>query len=165
MQFFNLVTNSGSPSTSTLIFVMIIYSAPTWFLTDIQGVVTELSCESTYLISWPLHREPHFMLYGTFTHFSLVAQSYMKRKFPGRRIGESGPIAWPPHSRDLNPLDFYLWDHLKSFICSSTLNDVKTLQNQIVAGSQTILTVPGIWNCFCVQWDIKLSPVSCRSWA
>jgi hypothetical protein len=71
-----------------------------------------------------MHREPHFMHYGAFTHFNLVVQSYMKRKFPGQWTGRGGPIARPPRSRDLNPLDFYLWDHLKSLIYSSTFNDV-----------------------------------------
>jgi hypothetical protein len=56
------------------------------------------------------------------------------------------PIAWPPCSSDLNPLDFYLWGHLKSFVCLSPVDDVKTIRNRIVASFQTLRNIPGIWD-------------------
>jgi hypothetical protein len=55
-----------------------------------------------------IRRELHFMHDGVPAHFSLVARRYLNRKLPGRWIGRGGPIAWPPRSPDLNPLDFYL---------------------------------------------------------
>jgi hypothetical protein len=55
-----------------------------------------------------IHRELHFMHDGAPAHFSLVARRYLNRKLPGRWIGTGGPIAWPPLSPDLNPLDFFL---------------------------------------------------------
>jgi hypothetical protein len=61
-------------------------------------------------------RELHFMHDGAPAHFSLVARRYMNQKFPGWWTGRGGPIAWPPRSSDLNPLDFYLWSHLKSLL-------------------------------------------------
>ncbi|KAJ4433851.1 hypothetical protein ANN_16163 [Periplaneta americana] len=54
------------------------------------------------------------------------------RKFPDRWIGRGGPIAWPPRSPDLNPLDFYLWGHLKSLVYSSPVPDLESLRNRIV---------------------------------
>jgi hypothetical protein len=30
-------------------------------------------------------------------------------KFPGRWIGRGGPIAWPPRSPDLTPLDIFFF--------------------------------------------------------
>lgn len=30
-------------------------------------------------------------------------------------IGRGRPFAWPPRSRDLNTLDFYLWGLLKNY--------------------------------------------------
>jgi hypothetical protein len=90
-------------------------------------------------------RELHFMRDGTPTHFSLVAHSYLNRKFPGRRIGRGGSIASPPHSPDLNPWEFYLWGQLKTFVYSSPVDDVKTLWNWFLAGFQTIRNMPGIW--------------------
>ncbi|KAJ4436304.1 hypothetical protein ANN_18935 [Periplaneta americana] len=61
----------------------------------------------------------HFLHDGAPAHFSRTARRYLDRKFPDRWIGRSGPIAWPPRSPDLNPLDFYLWGHLKSLVYSS----------------------------------------------
>jgi hypothetical protein len=71
-----------------------------------------------FLANVPLiiHQELHFMHDATPAHFSLVDHRYLNRKFPGHWIGRGGPIAWPPHSYDLNPLDFYLWNHLKSLV-------------------------------------------------
>jgi hypothetical protein len=30
------------------------------------------------------------------------------------------------HAPDLNSLDFYMWSHLKSLVCSSPVDDVET---------------------------------------
>jgi hypothetical protein len=76
-----------------------------------------------------IRRELHFMHDGTPAHFSLTAHRHLNRKFPGWWIGRGGPIAWPPCSPALNPLDFYLWGHLKSLVYSSPVDDVETLQN------------------------------------
>ncbi|KAJ4440389.1 hypothetical protein ANN_08530 [Periplaneta americana] len=50
----------------------------------------------------------HFLHDGAPAHFSRTARRYLDRRFPDRWIGRGGPIAWPPRSPDLNPLDFYL---------------------------------------------------------
>jgi hypothetical protein len=55
-----------------------------------------------------IRRELHFMHDGAPVRFSLVSRRYLNRKLPGRWIGRGGPIAWPPRSPDLNPMDFYL---------------------------------------------------------
>jgi hypothetical protein len=38
---------------------------------------------------------------------------YLSTRFPGRWIGGAAPIAWPPCSPDLTPLDFFLWGFVK----------------------------------------------------
>ncbi|KAJ4447321.1 hypothetical protein ANN_09325 [Periplaneta americana] len=60
--------------------------------------------------------------------------------------GRGGPIAWPPRSPDLNPLDFYLWGHLKSLVYSSPVPDLESLRNRIVACSEDIRNIPGVWD-------------------
>jgi hypothetical protein len=37
---------------------------------------------------------------------------------------------WPPHSPDLNPLDFYLWDYLTFLVYLFPVDDVETLHKQ-----------------------------------
>ncbi|KAJ4439310.1 hypothetical protein ANN_07432 [Periplaneta americana] len=88
----------------------------------------------------------HFLHDGAPAHFSRTARRYLDRKFPDRWIGRGGPIAWPPRSPDLNPLDFYLWGHLKSFVYSSPVPDLESLRNRIVACSEDMRNTPGVWD-------------------
>lgn len=46
-------------------------------------------------------------------------------------IGTHGPIAWPPRSPDLTPLDYFLWGTLKEEIYKEGSNTPETLQNKI----------------------------------
>jgi hypothetical protein len=52
MRFFHHITNSGSPSTSRPIFMVIIYSDPMYFQTCLLGGITKLSWKMCP-ISWP----------------------------------------------------------------------------------------------------------------
>ncbi|KAJ4444604.1 hypothetical protein ANN_06400 [Periplaneta americana] len=88
----------------------------------------------------------HFLHDGAPAHFSRTARRYLDRRFPDRWIGRGGPIAWPPRSPDLNPLDFYLWGHLKSLVYSSPVPDLESLRNRIVACSEDIRNTPGVWD-------------------
>ncbi|KAJ4434880.1 hypothetical protein ANN_23451 [Periplaneta americana] len=88
----------------------------------------------------------HFLHDGSPAHFSPTARRYLDRRFPDRWIGRGGPIAWPPRSPDLNPLDFYLWGHLKSLVYSSPVPDLESLRNRIVACSEDIRNTPGVWD-------------------
>ncbi|KAJ4425767.1 hypothetical protein ANN_27390, partial [Periplaneta americana] len=88
----------------------------------------------------------HFLHDGAPAHFSRTARRYLDRRFPDRWIGRGGPVAWPPRSPDLNPLDFYLWGHLKSLVYSSPVPDLESLRNRIVACSEDIRNTPGVWD-------------------
>jgi hypothetical protein len=100
-----------------------------------------------FLANVPLiiYRELHLRYVRALAHYSLTARRYLNRKVPGQWICRSGPIAWPPRPPYLNTLDFPSCGHLKSFVCVSPLDDVEILRNRIVAGSQTIRNMPGIW--------------------
>jgi hypothetical protein len=45
-----------------------------------------------------------------------IAREFLNNNYTNRWIGRRGPIAWPARSPDLNPLDFYLWGHLKTIV-------------------------------------------------
>ncbi|KAJ4449984.1 hypothetical protein ANN_01391 [Periplaneta americana] len=96
----------------------------------------------------PLINRQHiqFLHDGAPAHFSRTARRNLDRRFPDRLIGRGGPIAWPPRSPDLNPLDFYLWGHLKSLVYSSPVPDLESLRNRIVACSEDIRNTPGVWD-------------------
>ncbi|KAJ4448542.1 hypothetical protein ANN_10560 [Periplaneta americana] len=101
------------------------------------------SAEDTPLIN---RQHIHSLHDGAPVHFSRTARRYLDRRIPDRWIGRGGPIAWPPRSPDLNPLDFYLWGHLKSLVYSSPVPDLESLRNRIVACSEDIRNTPGVWD-------------------
>jgi hypothetical protein len=70
-------------------------------------------------------QELHFMHNGAATHFTLVARGYLNQTNPVHWIDRDGPIVWALCSPYLNPLNFYLWDNLKSLVYSSPVDDVK----------------------------------------
>ncbi|KAL3288976.1 hypothetical protein HHI36_003419 [Cryptolaemus montrouzieri] len=63
---------------------------------------------------------------GASPHFAQV-RVFSDDHFPGRWIGRRGPTEWPPRSPDLSPLDFFLWDHLKSIIYKTEPADLNDL--------------------------------------
>ncbi|KAJ4451228.1 hypothetical protein ANN_02688 [Periplaneta americana] len=97
------------------------------------------------LVLLPQVAEVHFMYGKTDGNAALAHRSYQE-KYPDRRIGRGGPIAWPPRSPDLNPIDFYLWGYLKSLVYSSPVPDMESLRNRIVADCEEIRNTPGIWD-------------------
>lgn len=103
---------------------------------------------SNYLDNMPLASRAllFFMHDGAPAHFSLSARRYLNAHFGPRWIGRGGPIAWPPRAPDLNPLDFYLWGHLKSLVYSTAVDNVITLRARIEAACQTVRNTPGIFD-------------------
>ena len=53
---------------------------------------------------------------------------YLNDDYSHQWIGRGGPIPWPARSPDVNPLDFYLWGRLKSFLYSSAGPNREVLQ-------------------------------------
>ncbi|KAJ4435403.1 hypothetical protein ANN_18018 [Periplaneta americana] len=138
----------------------IVRAVPTRFsrkvrVMDAYGVIPVQQCVMPFLCRGLFHKEDtplinrqhiHFLHGGAPAHFSRTARRYLERRFPDRWIGRGGPIAWPPRSPDLNPLDFYLWGRLKSLVYSSPVPDLESLRNRIVACSEDIRNTPGVWD-------------------
>ena len=68
---------------------------------------------------------------GAPPHVGRNVVRWLNNKFNQRWIGRNGPIHWPARSPDLNPLDFYLWGHLKSIVYSEPAATIEQLQNRI----------------------------------
>jgi len=68
---------------------------------------------------------------GAPPHFTTDVRRFLDRIFPGRWIGRGGPIRWAPRSPDLTPLDFFLWDYLKSIVYQPPCQDLAELKNRI----------------------------------
>lgn len=57
---------------------------------------------------------------GAPPHFSRAVRRHLDDTYQRNGwIGRAGPIAWPPRSPDLTPVDFWLWGHVKTLVYAS----------------------------------------------
>jgi hypothetical protein len=78
-------------------------------------------------------------------HFSRAVRNVFNNSYHDGWIGRGGFTAWPPRSTpDLNPLDFYLWEHLKPLVYAAPLDNEEALHYRTVDACQTIRNCPGI---------------------
>ena len=68
---------------------------------------------------------------GATSHTACVTIDLLKSKFGERVISRNGPVEWPPRSRDLTPLDFFLWGHIKSLVYANKLATLDDLKDNI----------------------------------
>jgi hypothetical protein len=54
---------------------------------------------------------------GTPAYFRYAVRHVLSDAYLGRWIGRGGHTAWPPHSPELNPMDFYPWEYIRTFVC------------------------------------------------
>jgi hypothetical protein len=47
---------------------------------------------------------------GTPPHFHGEVCRHLNIHFQKRRVGQAGPVSWPPQSTNLIPLDFLIWE-------------------------------------------------------
>lgn len=61
-------------------------------------------------------RDMYYQHDGCPAHYARQVRAYLDGEFGDRWIGRGGPVAWPPRSPDLTPLDFYLWSEIKRLV-------------------------------------------------
>lgn len=69
---------------------------------------------------------------GCPAHYSRIVREYLNEAYPDHWIGRQGPVAWPPRSPDMTPLDYYLWGDMKQKIYSQPINTQAELQARII---------------------------------
>jgi hypothetical protein len=80
---------------------------------------------------------------GAPAHFSRAVRDVLSNTCHDRWIGRGGTTAWTPRSTpDLNPLDFYLWRHLKFLVFATHVDNEDALRHGIVDACQTIRNYP-----------------------
>ena len=63
------------------------------------------------------------------SHTANVTINLLETKFGERVISRNGPVAWSPRSCDLMPLDYFLWDYVKSMVYANkpaTIDEFRT---------------------------------------
>lgn len=103
----------------------------------------------------PLATRQHmfFMHDGAPPHFSVAVRNHLNNVYPNRWIGRGGPIAWPPRSPDLTPMDFYLWGHLKTLVYSSPVHTREELLQRITFHCDVIRNNAGL------LWRVQQSSI------
>ena len=82
---------------------------------------------------------------GAPPHFDVNVRRHLDNAFPDHWIGRGGPVGWPARSPDLNPLDFFLWGHLKSLVYKTPVETNEDLLARVLAGCDEIRNMPGIF--------------------
>lgn len=92
----------------------------------------------------------YFQQDGAPPHFALDVRNTLDAEFPDHWIGRRGSVEWPARSPDLNPLDFFLWGHLKSVIYTTQPRSLEELQDRIVTEVRrlNITTFENVRNAF-----------------
>ena len=94
----------------------------------------------------PIRRRMWFQHDGAPAHFSVDVRNALNMMYPGRWIGRGGPVAWPPRSPDLSPLDFFLWGHMKSLIYDDgPVDSAEDLVARISVAAANIREMPGVF--------------------
>jgi hypothetical protein len=83
---------------------------------------------------------------GAPAHFAVAVRQFLDARYPNRWIGRAGPIAWPPRSPDMTPLDFYLWGHVKSLVYETPIESEQDLIGRIVEAFARISETPGVFD-------------------
>lgn len=68
---------------------------------------------------------------GAAPHTANRALEWMQETFGRKVISLKTAIAWPPHSPDLSPLDFYMWGHLKQRVYTPPPANITELKQAI----------------------------------
>lgn len=75
-------------------------------------------------------------------HFARAVRTHLDEHRP-QWIGRGGPVAWPPRSPDLTPLDFYLWGWMKQKVYFDPVHTRDELVERIHAAAAEIKADPG----------------------
>jgi len=79
-----------------------------------------------------------FMQDGAPPHTANLSLNWLQDHFGNRVISKKADHAWSPHSPDLNPLDYYLWGHLKSLVYTQRYENVAQLKEGIRAAARSV---------------------------
>ena len=108
------------------------------FLRRDLPLLLEDVCLATRRNMWLLHD-------GAPVHMGRAIPA-IQRIWGNRVIARNGAVAWPPRSPDLNPMDFYVWGHMKSLVYTDTeFETLEELRGRVFHAGNVIREQPGIF--------------------
>lgn len=79
-----------------------------------------------------------FQLDGCPAHYFRLVRNWLDTNYNERWIGRGGPVAWPPRSPDITPLDFFVWGYIKEIVYSTPVTTREELIERIENAAHTI---------------------------
>ncbi|GFX62394.1 uncharacterized protein TNCV_1381191 [Trichonephila clavipes] len=76
-------------------------------------------------------QELWFQKDGATCHTARATIDLLKDTFGNRLISRFGPVNWPPKSCDLTPLDYFLWNYVKSLVYADKPQTLDHLEDNI----------------------------------
>ncbi|GFV54949.1 uncharacterized protein TNCV_3144881 [Trichonephila clavipes] len=76
-------------------------------------------------------QELWFQQDGATCHTARATIDLLKDTFGDRLISRFGPVNWPPRSCDLTPLDYFLWNYVKSLVYADKPQTLDHLEDNI----------------------------------
>ncbi|PSN41739.1 hypothetical protein C0J52_16924 [Blattella germanica] len=73
---------------------------------------------------------------GAPPHIHRNVKTFLDVTFPRNWIDRGGPIAWPPRSPDLTPLDFFAWGFIKRVVYMRKVRNLFDLRQRIIGAVQ-----------------------------
>ncbi|GBN55522.1 hypothetical protein AVEN_39201-1 [Araneus ventricosus] len=92
-----------------------------------------------------IQRNMWFIHGGSSAHFSRTVRHFLNATYLSRWIRHGGPVAWPPRSLDINPLDVSFWGHMKSLVYQTPVDSAEYLVAIIVVAADKINITLGIF--------------------
>jgi hypothetical protein len=113
---------------------------PFFFMEPNVTATPYLDMLEQYAFPQTAHKQPNILFQqdGAPPHWSNIVRTALKNSFPNRWIGRGGPIARPPCSPDITPLDFFFWGYVKDIVYSARVPDINNLRASIVEAIATI---------------------------
>ncbi|CAD6992202.1 unnamed protein product [Ceratitis capitata] len=75
--------------------------------------------------------DTRFQQDGATCHTARVTIDLLRGEFGEHFISRSGPLNWPPRSRDIKPLDYFLWGCVKSNVYADKPAAIDVLEDSI----------------------------------
>jgi hypothetical protein len=86
-----------------------------------------------------------YMHDGAPAYFSPAVRYVLNNTYYYQFIAGGRTTAWPPNFPNLNPLDIYLWGHLKTLVYAAPVDSEESFHHGIVDACHTICNYPGIF--------------------
>jgi hypothetical protein len=91
-----------------------------------------------------IRRNMWFMHDDAPAHFSYATRNHIETPCTGPWVVRQGPVPYPSHSPDLNPLSIFLWWHQKNLVHASVVDTAEELLQHILNGCTSVHNTPGI---------------------